>query len=168
MSFASIAGVPGQHSWIQGLTLPCISYQLGDLGKLLNLCVSLLYIKADILPILWYLVITQLQKGYLVYHNLRHYQIKLDCQIRAFRIASINNIINKIIIAFTECLLVADAELCFIYSSQQPFVLNTVYAHFTDEGTGTLSNWYVQSYTARKAELNQIQVWCYNISSQLF
>lgn len=70
MSFASIAGVPGQHSWIQGLTLPCININWATWASYLTF-VSVYSVKADILPILWYLVITQLQKGCLVYHNLK-------------------------------------------------------------------------------------------------
>lgn len=58
-----------------------------------------------------------------------------------------------IIIAFTECLLVADAELFHLLFTTTLCIEYSFYAHFTDEGTGTLSNWYVQSYTSRKAEL---------------
>ena len=58
-----------------------------------------------------------------------------------------------IIIAFTECLLVADAELFHLLFTTTLCIEYCFYAHFTDEGTGTLSNWYVQSYTSRKAEL---------------
>ena len=53
---------------------------------------------------------------------------------------SINNI-NKvmIIIAFTECLLVADAELFHLPFTTTLCIEYSFYAHFTDEATGTLS-----------------------------